>query len=425
MRIGIIVGEFPQPSETFILHHVAALLDGGHDVSIFACRRPTSRVIHEVFGQYDLSARVHYLPRQPWGLKQLAYAPASMIESLGRAGAARCLNVRRYGSGALRLSALHALPTFARAEFDLLHCHYAAIGWAFLSYRDIFRVPFVTSFHGEHYARFGRGPSAHLKPLFRLGDAFVANGAFLRGELLRLGCPADRIHVTPAPVTDAGVEFRPRPAGIPGPGGHIRILCVAHLKPGKGVHVLLDAVSRLRLAGHRAELTIVGDGSERAALEAQRDRLDLVGAVSFAGWCTQAGVFAHLRSTDVLVLPSVGNADGVTESQGLVLQEAMLHGVPVVASAIGGVPESLDGGAAGALTPPGDAEALAATIVRIASDPARTLATVRAAEAYVRARYLKESACRAHEAIYAAAQAHYALTTSGSRPRATLAGHLG
>jgi glycosyltransferase involved in cell wall biosynthesis len=81
----------------------------------------------------------------------------------------------------------------------------------------------------------------------------------------------------------------------------------------------------------------------------------------------------------------------------------MVHGVPVVASAIGGVPESLDDGAAGLSFPPGDYEALAARIVEVAANRESTLARVRHAERFVRARYLKPAILRAHECAYAAA----------------------
>lgn len=406
MRIAVVLNTFPEISETFLIHHACALLDGGHDITIFA-RPGTPGPVHEMVADYRMLARTRYLRRQRWGPRQALDVPRTLVESIGQSGVLRCLNVVRYGTGVLRFRALHALREFATADFDLLHCHYASIGWAFLPYRDIFRVPFVTSFHGDHYKSFGRDGGGHLAALFRLGDAFIANGAFTAGELRHLGCPGDKIHVIPAVVSDESVEFRPRPAGVPGPDGHLHVLCIARLDRAKGIEVAIEAVAQLQAQGQRATLTVVGGGPHRAALEALRDRLELHRTVTFLGWQTQREVFAQYRIADVVVLPSIGSACGANESQGLVLQEAMLHGVPVAASAIGGIPESLDGGRIGVLVPPGDAAALAAALRKLAREPAQTLRRVEAGAAYVRSRYLKPIVRQAHEAAYASALERY------------------
>jgi glycosyltransferase involved in cell wall biosynthesis len=419
MRIGLVFDTFPELSETFLLHHAGALLDGGHEITIFA-RPAAPQPMHEAVVERGLLSRTRFLRRQVWGLRQAWDVPRTLLGSIGLPGVLRTLNVARYGTGALRFRALHALRTFSGAEFDLLHCHYASLGWAFLPYRDIFGVPIVTSFHGDHYKSFGRDGGGHLGALFRLGDAFIANGRFTAGELRHLGCAEDKIHIIPAAVSDSGVEFRPRPAGIPGSDGHLRILCVARLDHGKGIQVAIDAIAELRAQSHNATLTVVGGGSYGASLEEQRDRLGLADAVTFLGWRTQREVYEHYRSADLVVLPSIGTESGSNESQGVVLQEAMLHGVPVAASSIGGVPESLDDGRAGTLCPPGDAHALAVAMVDMAAHSDRTLTKVRAGEAYVRRRYLKPAILRAHEMAYAQALDRYARTANGRASRSRL-----
>jgi colanic acid/amylovoran biosynthesis glycosyltransferase len=406
MRVGLILNTFPELSETFLIHQIAALLDGGHQVTIFA-DTPLSKPVHETVGQYGMLERTRYLRRQLWGAHQAVDVPRTLLESLGTSGLLRCLNVLRYGTGVLRFRALHALRDCSRERFDVLHCHYASIGWAFLPYRDVFRVPFVTSFHGDHYKSFGTSASTHLRALFRRGDAFIANGRFTSGELRHLGCPPEKIHLIPAVVSDEGVEFHPRSGGILGPDGHVNILCVARLRVSKGLHVAMEAVARLRAAGHRATLTIIGDGIERHLIEADAVRLGVADVVTFAGWLTQRDVFAHYRTADIVVLPSVGDATGTNESQGVVLQEAMLHGVPVVASAIGGVPESVDDGAAGLLFPSGDAKALTEQILMLVSHPDATLDRVHYAAQYVRKKYLKPAILQGHERVYAEALARY------------------
>ena len=149
---------------------------------------------------------------------------------------------------------------------------------------------------------------------------------------------------------------------------------VGRLAAQKGVSILIDAAAQLRTAG--ARVVLVGDGPSRRALERQARRAAVDDRVTFAGFVPHAAVAAVLAHADVLVLPSV------YEELGSVLLEAMQAGVPIVATAVGGVPEAL--GPAGVLVPPGDPVALAAAVDAVLGDPAsaarlRELARERAA----------------------------------------------
>jgi glycosyltransferase involved in cell wall biosynthesis len=409
MRIGLVLDSFPEVSETFLIHHVAALIDGGHDVTIFAQPAPPLPV-HQAVARYGMLERTRFLPGQRRGIRQAVEVPRTLLTSWHVRGLTACLNLARYGTGVLRFRALAGLRQFHMAEFDLLHCHFASIGWAFLPLRDVFGVPLVTSFHGDHYKSFGRDGRGHLGRLFQLGDAFIANSRFTAAELRHLGCPDEKVHVIPAVVSDEDVEFRARAAGTPGPDGAIRILCVARLDFAKGIHVAIDAVATLRAAGHNVTLTVVGDGPYRDALATQITALGLGDSVALLGWKIQREVYEQYRQADLVVLPSVGDATGTNEAQGVVLQEAMLHGVPVIGSAIGGIPESVAGGDAGLLCEPGNADSLAAAILTAASDPQATLGRVDTAVHRVRHRYLKQPVLRAHESVYASALEHYQRT---------------
>jgi glycosyltransferase involved in cell wall biosynthesis len=142
-----------------------------------------------------------------------------------------------------------------------------------------------------------------------------------------------------------------------------RLLFVGRLAAVKGVPVLLTAFAGLRRAFPGASLTLIGDGPERARLAAEAARLGLTGAVTFAGTRAQDEVAAALAQTDIFVLPSF--AEGVP----VVLMEAMASRLPVVATAIAGVPELVEHGVAGLLVPPGDALALEQALKRLLGDP--------------------------------------------------------
>jgi glycosyltransferase involved in cell wall biosynthesis len=227
--------------------------------------------------------------------------------------------------------------------------------------------------------------------------AVIATSAGAARRLVGLhDLPADRVH-TAAP----GVDREPLAAGSPAGG---RLLCVAAVTPRKAQDVLLDALAAVvDLAwscvcvgaldrapdfaaalseracgwpgGERAargwpdgeRATSGWPGGERAAAERPAGSPDGE-RVRFVGTRTGAELEATYAAADLLVLPSRA------EPYGMVVTEALAHGIPVLATAVDGVPEALgtapDGSVPGVLVPPGDAGALAAAIRRWLTDAA-------------------------------------------------------
>jgi glycosyltransferase involved in cell wall biosynthesis len=128
-------------------------------------------------------------------------------------------------------------------------------------------------------------------------------------------------------------------------------VCAARLEEQKGHAVLLDALARLRGRSLDFVVALAGEGSLRGVLERRAAELGLGAKVRFLGQVETLGPL--LMAADLVVLPSLW------EGLPLTLLEAMARGRPVVASAVGGVPEVIDDGVHGRLVPPGDAAALA------------------------------------------------------------------
>ena len=141
------------------------------------------------------------------------------------------------------------------------------------------------------------------------------------------------------------------------------VVYVGRLERVKGVHILLDAYRRLIEQVPEARLGIVGDGRERADLEAGAADLVASGGVRFLGWQDQASVSRELAAASVVVLPSLWPENFPT-----VALEALQHGRPLVGSRVGGIPE-LIGPDNGALVEPGDPAALARELARLLGDP--------------------------------------------------------
>jgi glycosyltransferase involved in cell wall biosynthesis len=167
---------------------------------------------------------------------------------------------------------------------------------------------------------------------------------------------------------------------------------VARLVPEKGQQRLLEAFARLRQEHPRARLVIAGDGPLRPQLAAEARRLAVDPAVSFLGF--QEQVPQVLAGLDIFALSSL------TEGIPLALLEAMGSGLPVVATAVGGVPEVVVDGESGLLVPPDDAAALALALSRLARDAGLRERLGAAARRRVLERFSLSAAARAYARIY-------------------------
>lgn len=167
---------------------------------------------------------------------------------------------------------------------------------------------------------------------------------------------------------------------------------VARLEPEKGHPTLLEAWPTVLEAVPNAHLLIVGEGSERTSLELQALGLGISRSVTFTG--RRDDVPAVTAALDVAVLPSY------REAQGLSILEAMALSRPVVASAVGGIPEMIEHGRTGLLVPPRKPAALAASIVRLLTDHPYADTLARAGHDLAYERFCVELMVRAVETIY-------------------------
>ena len=139
------------------------------------------------------------------------------------------------------------------------------------------------------------------------------------------------------------------------------VIAVGRLEPVKGIRYLMQAAARVVTRVPNARFIVIGDGAQRGQLEAEA--ASIPGGVQFLGM--RRDIPRLMAGADMLALPSLN------EGMGRVLLEAGAAGLPVVASAVGGVPELLENGRYGLLVPPRDPDALADAIVDLAAQPER------------------------------------------------------
>lgn len=221
---------------------------------------------------------------------------------------------------------------------------------------------------------------------YRCATKIVANSPAARQMLEREGVAPGSIAVIPN-----GVDLASFADG--GPPRPVRtMITVANLRPEKNHETLLAALARL--VGQHPELRvrIVGDGPRRAELEAVTRTLKLQDHVEFLGH--RDDVPALLQQADVFVLPSRSEAFPNSAI------EAMAAGLPVVASAVGGLLDLIEDGRTGVLIPPGDPEQLAAALRRLMANPALAATIGQTARAEVQRRYSFDRMVTAFERLY-------------------------
>jgi glycosyltransferase involved in cell wall biosynthesis len=248
-------------------------------------------------------------------------------------------------------------------------------------------IPLVLTEHSEGCWQ-GRAARSISRWTNRRAAAVIAVSETIRRRLIAdQRAPVDRIVTIPNGVTAAPLHRRARWQEGPLVG------VVARLEPEKGVDVFLEAAAEVARAIPACRFLVVGDGSRRGQLAAQAERLGVADRIHFPGWRMAAREI--IGSLDVLAVPSR------SEGMPLVTLEAMSAGVPVVGTIAGGIPEQIDDGYTGLLTPSGDPRALAAACVALLRDPTRARCMGEAGRVRATSQFGHERMVSTIEALYA------------------------
>lgn len=285
-------------------------------------------------------------------------------------------------------------------EVEVVHAHqytpffYAAL--ARLWSGNAFRL--ILTEHGRHFpdrvSPLRR--AANRLVLGRLADEVCAVSAFSADRLRRRDGFSGAVR-----VIENGTDVSHFEPGDDRPAARRRlgldpdrrvVLHVARFHPVKGQQVLLHAFGDVAAARPDVDLLLAGDGPLRGELEALSGGLGLSARVHFLG--VRHDVPELLRAADVFVLTSRSEAAPLT------LLEAMAARVPVVATAVGGIPEMVRHGREGLLVPRDDAAATARALLQHLDDPAAAAALAEAGAARVHERYQLERCVDRYAALY-------------------------
>jgi L-malate glycosyltransferase len=184
-------------------------------------------------------------------------------------------------------------------------------------------------------------------------DVNIVPSTFLRDVLRSFDIDADVVYNT---VDLRQFAYRSRNPLRP------RLLCTRNFEPLYNIACVLRAFARIQAQHPDATLTLVGSGSQDAALRAQAEALQLKN-VTFTGRVAPSEICRYYSEADIYIqAPSIDNMP-------LSVLEAFASGMPVVSTNVGGVPSILRNGVDGLLVPDNDDEALAGSVLRLLAEP--------------------------------------------------------
>lgn len=329
-----------------------ALAAGGFEVAVLS--RPAGEVaapdggVGHIAVPWSAPGRWLYERKRGWG-------PRHPLRP-----AVKALNVLAYGLGVRRR--LRALQP------DIVYVHNDPYLAGLIGRRA--GQSLVLHMHNDHLS----APAARplLASVVARCDGILCVSDFIR-DRARAAFPvhAGRIHTVHNAIDPAAIASPDELPEALRPEAAAHFVYAGRLVPEKGVDVLLEAFGQVRRTLPQARLTIAGSsffaGAPRTPFERrlrqQAEALD--GAVTFTGFIARERLRALYGQADAVVAPSTWG-----EPFGLVVLEAMARGACVITSRTGGLPELVDGERTGLLVPPGDVDALARAMARVAAEPA-------------------------------------------------------
>jgi colanic acid/amylovoran biosynthesis glycosyltransferase len=347
---------FPSFGQTFCYREVAELARQGVNSPIFAIRNPKGEPPQD--WDQRIVERVHYLPGEEQLLGEVRRASKkgklteeviSALDEWGR----RTDFLRLY-------QAVYVGLRLQEIGIRHVHAHFAG-----MAARTAFWIGkfFPITFSFTAHANDIFAPRDFEISLDKLVDAtrVIITETDYAEKFLRERFPdrGDRIHriyngLDLAPFARADFSSVPP-----------LIVAVGRLIAKKGFADLIRACRLLMERGKSFRCEIIGEGPLEEELRQQIAQLDLQGCVELPGAKPQHEIREHLAAATAFVLPSVVDPDGGMDNLPTVIMEAMAAGLPVISTAIGGIPEMVIQNETGFLVPPGDVAALAGAIQRV------------------------------------------------------------
>lgn len=371
MRIGYVVKRYPRFSETFIVNEILAHEAAGWDVDIFALRPPTDTHFQDMLAR--VRAPVTYLtPIRPKAAEAWSALGAAVSLRPPLAALERLANAEyRDGTQAARLATL-----VRERGVEHLHAHFATSqAEVAMHAAGLAQVPFTVTAHAKDIYHESVELDALRRKLAAADGVITVSDFNLRYLTERV--PTARIARLYNGIDLREFSFRSEQGREP------VVLAAGRLVEKKGFTDLIDACAYLRDTGRAFRCQIVGAGDLQTRLAARIERHRLGGVVSLLGPVPRTELKRMIQDAAIFVAPCVEAADGDRDGLPTVLVEAMALGTPCVATPVTGIPELIEDGRSGVLSPQRDPSALANAVSSLLDDASRRASIAAAARARI------------------------------------------
>jgi colanic acid/amylovoran biosynthesis glycosyltransferase len=368
-KIAYMMSRFPHLPEVFILREMEELHRQERYLALYPLIFQRQEVVHPEALQWIEEA--HHLPFFSWStfkanIRALTKKPytylrvwlQALLENMGSMN----LLIR---SLVIIPKAVYAAELMEAEGITHIHAHYAT-------------HPALASWVIHRLTNISYSMTVHAHDIFvhtammgtKMHDAsfIAAISEFNRDYLVsKLGeWVRDKIHIIHCGITPGNYNTH---SGKHKTGERLELITIGSLQPYKGQKYLIEAGALLRKRGIPFYLKIIGSGEERSNLEDHIKDRNLLDCVKLLGPKTQQEVSALLQTAHCYVQPSIITRSGKMEGIPVSIMEAMATELPVIATAISGIPELVKDGDTGYLVDPADASQIADAIQKVYQDP--------------------------------------------------------
>jgi len=257
------------------------------------------------------------------------------------------------------------VPFIKDHQVQILHAHFADIGWYYHRLAAKTKLPLVVSFYGWDYEMLSRTKPVYvmrLQKLFQNADALVCEGPHGAETLVQKGCPVKKVHVVPLGVQVEKIPFFQRDKKAQ----ELKLLQVASFTEKKGHIATLKAVANSRKQCPGLKLTFVGGSNQpgyRSFIQKEVARHGLSGCINFIDQINFSSLHSFMKDFDVFIHPSCHAENGDCEGGApIVLLDAQATGMPVISTIHCDIPSEVLQGKTGRLALEKDHEAIAGFI---------------------------------------------------------------
>ncbi len=382
MKIAYLLGTFPSTRETFVSNEVIDLVRRGVDVEVFSWSMPTGEVMHPEVRASGILERVSYFR---WRHLPRVIGKWAFWRALGQvvAGSYR----RTFRTPRDKFEAAYFAALLAVGQFQHCHVHFLSIGKHLAGLAGL-PYSFTAHCYGDD-AMSAEVKAAYGRELQRVPLAVAASEFVQRG--MRSLVPGE--HHTKIRLVRCGIDaetFSPERTEL-----DYDVLCVAGFGESKGLEYLIRATALLKARRPELRVALVGGPPARQPemATALREECSICGAEDafvFLGPRPSDEVRDLMRRSRVFALPCVVTREGQMDGLPVALMEAAACGLPLVSTAVAGIPELVIDGVTGFIVPQRNPEALADAMERLLEDAGMRERMGRAARELVEKEFSRE-----------------------------------